>query len=614
MRAASLKTKILLSLFAVIVVLGLPVALLGRYVVEQDIIAKVQSEVRKNLMAARFFYNQEIEAIGERMRLVDLSTGLADLGEKLRLHYLQAYEADAAASAESEIVRAAYAGRQPVGGTRIMSQRQMQQVDAALAQRAQISVKPTQRARPTEKTMVFEGMAKEYALPVLDETGNVIRVYCGGRIVNRDYEFVDRIRLLVFGEAQYDGKPVGTVTIFLDDTRVATNVVDADGNRAIGTRVSAKVYETVVEKGKVFDDRAFVVSDWYKTAYEPVRNIDGNIIGILYVGTLEKPYTDMARNIMIMFLAILAGTAVAAALLAVVLAGAISTPLTHLIGATRKLSDGELGHRVPVEPGAYEFTNLAESFNEMCEELEAREQSLNAANDKLEALNKSYLDLIGFVAHELKGILASTILNAYSVRDGFLGMVNFKQRKALDSITRNLDYLAATVKKFLNLSRIEKGELDFYPKEINLSKDVFEISIEALLRGAVEKQMTVTNSIDASIVLKADPDLMQIVGNNLVGNAIKYGAAKGRVEVKAGLEGDKVRVEIYNDGTPITPQQKEKLFKKFSRLDTPEARRVKGTGLGLFITKQIIEKHGGTIWVEPRQAGNSFVFEIERGM
>jgi signal transduction histidine kinase len=71
-------------------------------------------------------------------------------------------------------------------------------------------------------------------------------------------------------------------------------------------------------------------------------------------------------------------------------------------------------------------------------------------------------------------------------------------------------------------------------------------------------------------------------------------------------------VEVYNDSTPISEEQKEKLFKKFSRIETAETKRVKGTGLGLFITKQIIEKHAGRIWVEPREKGNSFIFQIER--
>jgi signal transduction histidine kinase len=69
-------------------------------------------------------------------------------------------------------------------------------------------------------------------------------------------------------------------------------------------------------------------------------------------------------------------------------------------------------------------------------------------------------------------------------------------------------------------------------------------------------------------------------------------------------------IDVYNDSEPIRQEDKEKLFKRFSRLDTPVNRNVKGTGLGLFITKQIIEKHGGKIWVEPRKNGNSFIFEL----
>jgi signal transduction histidine kinase len=105
---------------------------------------------------------------------------------------------------------------------------------------------------------------------------------------------------------------------------------------------------------------------------------------------------------------------------------------------------------------------------------------------------------------------------------------------------------------------------------------------------------------------------MQVAANNLVGNAIKYGKEGGKILLKSDNENGKVRIDVYNDSVPITEEQKEKLFKKFSRLQTAETKKVKGTGLGLYLTKQIIEKHGGSIWVEPRENGNSFIFEIER--
>jgi signal transduction histidine kinase len=107
--------------------------------------------------------------------------------------------------------------------------------------------------------------------------------------------------------------------------------------------------------------------------------------------------------------------------------------------------------------------------------------------------------------------------------------------------------------------------------------------------------------------------MMLIVGNNLINNAIKYGIKDGRIELNSSINGDTIRLEVYNDGRPITDEAKTKLFKKFSRLDVPEKKCVKGTGLGLFITKEIVEAHGGTIFVESKEKGNSFIFQIERG-
>ena len=239
---------------------------------------------------------------------------------------------------------------------------------------------------------------------------------------------------------------------------------------AIGTRVSDEVYHAVVEQGRIWHERAFVVTAYYKSAYEPIRDIHGHIIGILYVGTLEQPFTDMSRGVMQLFLLSVLGVSAIAVVFSVVLAEAISRPLTEVVRASECLASGDWGYHIDVNTSIKEINSMAEAFNAMSQGLKEREVSLRVSNEKLAEMNKSYLDLIGFVSHELKGILASTMLNAYSVRDGFLGMINFKQRKALDSITRNLDYLSATVQKFLSLSRIEKGELDFHPK-INLSDE-----------------------------------------------------------------------------------------------------------------------------------------------
>jgi signal transduction histidine kinase len=145
-----------------------------------------------------------------------------------------------------------------------------------------------------------------------------------------------------------------------------------------------------------------------------------------------------------------------------------------------------------------------------------------------------------------------------------------------------------------------------------LKKDVFDISINSLAAMSAKKRLRIANEISPDLVVQADADLMQIVANNLVSNAIKYSPDAGQIRITGRPVDGKVEVEVYNDSTPVTEEQKARLFQKFSRLDSPETKKVKGTGLGLYITKQIVERHGGGIRIEPRTQGNSFIFEIER--
>lgn len=609
MKITTLKQKIISSFLAVIFVMSFFIALFRIYVIKINIIERAQNEVKNNLKAARTVYANEIDKIKLAFSVAGRTADLSGLKEKIGLDYLYVITPEEQGRTKSEIVARAFLGN-PTGGTRIIEPLELAQMDRLLPEKVRVTVRQTPLARPTSKKELRAAMALEYAMPLADKAGKVNAVMYGGSFINNNFRLVDTIHDLVFENRMYDQKPVGTVTIFQDDVRISTNVLDAGGKRAVGTQVSEKVYDTVVKQDKIWVDRAFVVTDWYLTAYEPIKDVKGNTIGILYVGILEKPFNMMTRNVLLGFLAIILFVVTLAVILAFLLAASISKPLTGMVDATSKISSGDLNHTIKQETSIRELDQLALAFNRMVSALNERDKSLKVSNDKLAALNKSYLDLIGFVAHELKGILSSTILNAYTVRDGFVGMINFKQRKALDSVVRNLDYFSSTIRNFLNLSRIEKGEMSLRKTTVLLKEDIFEASIDAVSREAAEKEIQIINNLPGECSVCVDIDLLQIVTNNLIVNAIKYGIKGGSIILDAVATGARIQVEVYNDGTPLKQEDIGKLFKKFSRLATAEAKKERGTGLGLFVAREIIEQHGGTIKVEPREAGNSFIFEI----
>ncbi len=225
--------------------------------------------------------------------------------------------------------------------------------------------------------------------------------------------------------------------------------------------------------------------------------------------------------------------------------------------------------------------------------------------------DKQYLDLIGFVTHELKGILSSVVLNTYNLQNGLLGDLNPAQKKTLKSISRNLDYLTSTVRNFLNFSRIEKDELFLNKIRCFLKSDIIDASIDSYSQAAADQNIKIVNNVSDSIELEADSGLLQIAFNNLLSNAIKYGKEGSEITVSSQVGQDEVIVEIYNQGDSIEQTDVDKLFKKFSRLHYRGTEKIKGTGIGLYITKEIIDKHHGTVWAEPKQEGNSFKFKLK---
>ena len=493
------------------------------------------------------------------------------------------------------------------GGTIVLSREALLLEGEALAERAYIPLVYTERAVPTDRVVEDRGMVLEAAIPVLDSMDHVLGVVYGGLLLNRKFSFVDRIRNTVFGEKEYMGKPIGTVTLFLGDVRIATNVMLEAGTRALGTRVSQEVYHTVLDHGDRFAARAFVVNDWYLSAYDPIRDPSGKIIGIIYVGLLEKKYLGYKSSLALQYLGITFLSLLLAATAALYLSSGFRRPILRLVRATRELSGGSLQTRVELTHASREVTELGQAFNAMAGAMETHTRELKEVSEAVKTeyneaaeKNRAYLEMLGFVTHELKSPLASIVFAIGSLRDHILGPLNADQEALLKAASISADYLRDTIANYLNLSRIEEGELKLRLSEVRFRRDIIGPLLERVTELAADRGMRVVCDVPEGLAGVCDPDLVGSVFQNLLSNAIKYGREGGtiRVRVQDSPDAGCLRFSVWNEGESFGSDTGGKLFQKFSRLTFGGDDTKSGTGLGLFVSKQIVEKHGGRIWAE----------------
>jgi two-component system NtrC family sensor kinase len=472
----------------------------------------------------------------------------------------------------------------------LLSRSEMEREAEGLADRAFLELENTPRARLTEKKSENRGMVMVAASPVRSGDRITGLVY-GGILVNRNSSLVDHIQDVVFRNETYKGQLVGTATIFLEDSRIATTVRLTNGNRAIGTRVSKEVADRVLDNGQPWIGDAFVVSQWYLTAYEPIRDGAGHTVGMLYVGILKQPFDDMSRTVIFRFIMISVLTLFVGLVLAFVIAARLAAPIHRLVEASTRMSSGDRPPPIQVKAGCDEIERLIRAYNQMTATLADRE-------DKLRALNRSYMETLGFVSHELKSPVATIMNYVYLLREQKLGPVTDKQGKAIHAIEMGSNRLVEMVRHYLNLSRIENGEVHPVRGRVIVLSDVVKPLLDTLHAEIEAKRICLTNGIGAEVCVDADINMVREVFENLISNAIKYGHDKGEIAMRCGRSGDFVEFAVRNAGDGIPEARLGELFQKFSRLNGTESdRKQKGTGLGLFITKNIVEAHGGKITV-----------------
>ena len=498
--------------------------------------------------------------------------------------------------------------RGPVSGTVKLTQDFLKRENPELAEQAKMEINsPTTGISESQNSNKYtDGMAVTAAVP-LYEDGEPLGVVYGGILLNKDNSIVDKVIKSVFQREIFKEKNVGTATIFLRDLRIATNVMNFEGQRAIGTRVSTEVKNKVLIGGERWTDRAFVVNSWYITAYRPVEDIFGDRIGMLAVGVLEEKYDAIRNRAITVFAIITLAGVIVAAVLGYILGRRLFKPVHRLIEASKEVSQGELSPEIGPMPKG-EIGVLQQTFTEMLESLRERDRQ-QKADSEIKLLQSEKQASIGRlaagVAHEinnpLTGVLTfthmllrrddlaedikedlNTIVGATErVREIVKGLLDFSRQT---EIKPELTDINALIRKAMNLvenQALVKGVMICFDPEENLPKRTIDVNqMESVIINIL------INAIDSM-----EPGGHIIINTSLTLSTEKYS--------KKGIE-----ITIIDTGCGISPENLDKLFEPF--FTTKEVG--KGTGLGLSVSYGIVERHGGTIRVKSKVGqGSTFI-------
>ncbi|MBN1770655.1 MAG: HAMP domain-containing protein [Deltaproteobacteria bacterium] len=397
----------------------------------------------------------------------------------------------------------------------------------------------------------------------------------------------DNVALLrPMAELIHPRNPRFGATVFLQERRIATIVGGADG-----TAADPRVVRTVLGEGRVYTGVADVAGTDYYASYQPLRDLDGRIVGMFGVGEGigEDAYAEIRRRTVALFSSLIAGGMVFGFLMTYLFSVWLVRPIRELAAGMSRVAEGDLGHKVRIE-SADELGRLARAFNRMVRAVKERDNRLREMTaDRLSAVERqvSAGRLAAGVAHEINNPLTA-----------ILSLSSLLLKKALPEASERED-LEIIVAETTRCREIVKGLLDF-ARERPMAKRI--VDLREVLRDTMRltakyeplKAVTLeTRFPDYPLYVNGDPKLLQQVFTNLLTNAAEACEGRGTVRLTADEDasGGFVEVRFADTGKGIPAEHLARIFEPF--FTTKGAR--KGTGLGLSVSLGIVQKHEGTI-------------------
>jgi two-component system NtrC family sensor kinase len=526
----------------------------------------------------------------------------------------------------------------PSSGVEIFNATDLQR--HALAERVRLPLIDTPRARPTDKLVEDRGMMIRALYPVIDSESNLLAILDAGVLLNANFTFVDVIRDLVYGPGSLTPGSIGTVTVFLDDVRITTNVPIRPGERALGTRVSNEVRTNVLDQGNTWIARAFVVNDWYISSYEPIIDVDGNRVGMLYAGFLEAPYRQSLINALIVLVLLFFALMGLTALVAVKGAKSIFKPLelmSSVVHATREGEEKRIGKIVSkdeIGSLANEFDVMLDLLNdrkimiqnwadELEEKVEERTSELKLKNKELvntiQVLRKTRQKLV--VAEKLAALgeltagVAHEINNPTAVMLGNLDVIIAEMGSSLEPVQDEIDLVVSQIYRIKDITNnlLQYARPDAYAgyiSEIDVNKLISE-TLKLLQHLRSDLDFKIDLLLESTLMIKINQQELQQVLVNLFSNAIQaLPREKGRISIRTNdFQGKGIQIFVQDNGHGMAENIVSKAFNPFYTTRG----QGEGTGLGLSISYGLIRRYGGNIEVTSSlHLGTEFIVTLYR--
>lgn len=524
----------------------------------------------------------------------------------------------------SELVFSAAHGS-PSVGIEIFDHERMLAENKDLAQQMVLPLIETARARPTDRVIEDRGMVIRAVYPAKNAKGKVIALLDGGVLLNSNFNFVDTIRDLVYGPGSLPEGSIGTVTVFLDDVRISTNVALKPGERALGTRVSNEVRRQVLEQGEVWIDSAFVVNDWFISSYEPIVDINGERVGMLNAGYLEAPFREAFWKALGVLILLFIALMVLSAWLSIRGAKTIFKPLEAMSAVVRATRDGkqprigkleskdeigELSRELDIMLDLLQERNtliqqsamqLEIKVIERTAELELKNTDLHKTIDVLRKTREQLVLAEKMAAlGELTAGVAHEINNPTQVILGNLDVVVEAMSSHIESASDEVELIIQQVYRIQDiinnlLQYARPGEYAGYLKEIEINS-VVNNALKLLKHMRRSYAFDIELDLQAKRVVRMNESELEQVLVNLITNAIHALDKNGGKICVATRDWDNkgVVILIKDNGSGMTPEQIRRVFNPFYSTK----KQGEGTGLGLSLSYGLIRRYGGSISVE----------------